>query len=105
MITKNRLLKTVLFSLTFVFVCCTTPLKTKESKQWYKGNLHTHSYWSDGDEYPEVILDWYKKRDYQFMALSDHNTVSESDKWITVSEDSLYQSTYQNYLKNYGKNG
>ena len=26
---------------------------------WYKGNLHTHTYWSDGDEFPEMVLDWY----------------------------------------------
>ncbi len=32
-------------------------------KQWFKGNLHTHSYWSDGDEFPEVIMDWYKSND------------------------------------------
>ena len=49
-------------------------------KQWYKGNLHTHSYWSDGDEFPEVIMDWYKSNDYQFVALTDHNTLAEGDK-------------------------
>ena len=30
--------------------------------RWFKGNLHTHSLWSDGDDYPEMIADWYKRR-------------------------------------------
>ena len=25
--------------------------------RWWKGNLHTHSLWSDGDDYPEMIAD------------------------------------------------
>lgn len=74
------------------------------SKNWYKGNLHTHSYWSDGDEFPEVILDWYKSNDYQFMALSDHNTIAEGEKWVTIRNDSLYQKAFQDYLKTYGPN-
>lgn len=74
------------------------------SQKWFKGNLHTHSYWSDGDEFPEVILDWYKARDYQFMALSDHNTIAEGEKWVTIREDSLYQKAFQRYLETYGAN-
>ncbi len=37
---------------------------------WLKGNLHTHSLWSDGDEYPEMIIDWYKSNGYDFVALN-----------------------------------
>jgi hypothetical protein len=78
---------------------------TKEFPQkWYKGNLHTHSFWSDGDEFPEVILDWYKSKNYQFLALSDHNTIAEEEKWITVRNDSVYQKAFQNYLEAYGPN-
>ena len=50
--------------------------KNFSAKQtWYKGNLHTHSLWSDGDDFPEMIIQWYKDNDYQFIALSDHNTL------------------------------
>jgi hypothetical protein len=72
--------------------------------KWFKGNLHTHSYWSDGDEFPEVILNWYKSKGYQFMALSDHNTIAEDDKWVTIRNDSIYQKAFQDYLKTYGPN-
>src|SRR4051812_44910849 len=44
-------------------------------KRWYKGNLHTHSLWSDGDDFPEMIADWYRARGYDFLALSDHNVL------------------------------
>jgi len=71
-------------------------------KKWVKGNLHTHSYWSDGDEFPEVIMDWYKSNDYQFIALTDHNILASGEKWVVISEDSLYQNAFNNYLSEYG---
>lgn len=86
------------------FINCHPKKKDIDQKntKWYKGNLHTHSYWSDGDEFPEVILDWYKARGYQFLALSDHNTVAREEKWKTISEDSIYQTAFQKYLNTYG---
>ena len=71
-------------------------MENKSIKHWFKGNLHTHSYWSDGDEFPEVIMDWYKSNGYQFVALSDHNTLAEGDQWIVIAEDSLYQNAFKN---------
>ncbi len=76
--------------------------KSTFQKQWFKGNLHTHSYWSDGDEFPEVIMDWYKSNGYQFVALSDHNILAEDDKWVVISQDSIYQNALKNYLEIYG---
>lgn len=76
--------------------------ETMPAKHWFKGNLHTHSYWSDGDEFPEVIMDWYKSNDYQFVALTDHNTLAEGDKWKVISQDSLYQKAFKSYLNKYG---
>ncbi|MEX2565030.1 MAG: histidinol-phosphatase [Cyclobacteriaceae bacterium] len=75
----------------------------EENTKWYKGNLHTHSYWSDGDEFPEVIMSWYKEKGYHFVALSDHNIFAEGEKWITLREDSIYQAGFQNYLQEYGE--
>lgn len=77
--------------------------ENKPEKKWYKGNLHTHSYWSDGDEYPEMIMDWYKSHDYDFIALSDHNILAEGEKWIKVTNSKLYEDAFQNYLKKYGE--
>lgn len=51
---------------------------------WFKGNLHTHSLWSDGNDFPEMIADWYASRGYHFLALSDHNILSDHEKWMDV---------------------
>ncbi|HEX5170442.1 MAG TPA: histidinol-phosphatase [Cyclobacteriaceae bacterium] len=77
--------------------------ESKPEKKWYKGNLHTHSYWSDGDEFPEMIMDWYKTHNYDFIALSDHNIFAEGEKWITVTKSKLYEEGFQNYLQKYGE--
>ena len=53
---------------------------------WYKGNLHTHTLWSDGDAPPETVVNWYKQNGYDFLALSDHNILSEGEKWIDVAD-------------------
>lgn len=54
---------------------------------WYRGNLHTHSLWSDGDEFPESVIDWYKSRGYDFVALSDHNTLGDdAARFVPVLE-------------------
>jgi 23S rRNA G2069 N7-methylase RlmK/C1962 C5-methylase RlmI len=37
-------------------------LSAAEEAKWYKGNLHTHTYWSDGDDFPEMVADWYKSQ-------------------------------------------
>ena len=52
---------------------------------WWKGNLHTHSLWSDGDDYPEQVVHWYKSRGYNFLAISDHNVLHEGDRFMDTS--------------------
>ena len=69
---------------------------------WYKGNLHTHSLWSDGDDFPEMIIQWYKDHDYQFIALSDHNTVGNSQFWYEIKERELKNKTLEKYQKRFG---
>ncbi len=53
---------------------------------WFKGNLHTHSLWSDGNDYPEMIVDWYARHGYHFLALSDHNILGQGQKWMSVKQ-------------------
>ncbi|RUL86959.1 PHP domain-containing protein [Tautonia sociabilis] len=54
--------------------------------RWWKGNLHTHSFWSDGNDFPEMIVDWYRQRGYHFLALSDHNVLSQGPRWMDRAE-------------------
>lgn len=55
--------------------------------RWWRGNTHTHTYWSDGDAAPEVVAEWYKDQGYAFLVLSDHNGLSVGERWFPVSED------------------
>lgn len=48
------------------------------AKRWYKGNLHMHSFWSDGRAFPEQALNWYKTRGYNFCGLTDHNVFADN---------------------------
>lgn len=53
--------------------------------RWWKGNIHTHSLWSDGNDFPEMIAEWYRTRDYNFLALSDHNILSQGQRWMKLA--------------------
>lgn len=54
-----------------------------QTKTYYKGNTHAHSLWSDGNDFPEMIIDFYHKNGYQFACLSDHDILQEGEKFIT----------------------
>ncbi|GAB3914485.1 hypothetical protein GCM10028803_60030 [Larkinella knui] len=86
--------------LLFFFLLFTFPIA--QAQNWYKGNLHTHSLWSDGDDYPEMIMDWYKANGYQFIGLSDHNTFQEGEKWIKVPRAPDRRRTFERYLRTFG---
>src|SRR5262249_14252792 len=76
-----------------------------EPARWWKGNLHTHSLWSDGDDFPEVIAEWYKTNGYHFLALSDHNVMLEGEKWVSLSgTNRLRQATLEKFFARYGTN-
>jgi hypothetical protein len=61
------------------------PVPADPPLRWWKGNLHTHSLWSDGDDFPEMIGEWYRGQGYHFLALSDHNILAEGPKWMKHS--------------------
>jgi len=64
-----------------------TSLKADGSMAWHKGNMHTHSLWSDGDQYPELIAQWYRDHGYQFLVFTDHNTLLNKERWIDVEKN------------------
>jgi len=69
---------------------------------WQKGNLHAHSFWSDGDDFPEMIIKWYKNNDYQFIALSDHNTMASRDYWYKLKKKDNQNKVLEKYQKSLG---
>lgn len=52
---------------------------TAQQKRWFKGNLHMHNQWSDGQLLPEMAVNWYKSHGYHFICPTDHN-IFQSDK-------------------------
>jgi hypothetical protein len=45
--------------------------------RWYKGNTHTHTINTDGDSPPDTVVRWYKARGYNFLVISDHDTLTD----------------------------
>ncbi|MEO2016476.1 MAG: hypothetical protein ABGZ53_19130 [Fuerstiella sp.] len=62
-------------------------LQATSETQWYRGNMHTHSLWSDGDDYPEMIAAWYKEQGYSFIVFTDHNVLLHGERWIDVQKN------------------
>ncbi len=83
------------------------PEPDDEGYYWWKGNLHTHTLWSDGDQFPEVVSEWYYEHGYNFLALSDHNILARGKKWIKPTENRFAQSgggmdVYEVYRERFG---
>ncbi len=79
-----------------------------EEPRWFKGNTHTHSLWSDGNDFPEMIASFYKRGGYHFLVLSDHNVLSRGEKWMSVRDvekrrRTLGHSTLKKYLAAFGE--
>lgn len=72
--------------------------------RWWKGNLHTHSFWSDGNDFPEMATDWYKNAGYHFLAFSEHNQLQTGDKWKTVAsvDSSAGTTAFDKYMARFG---
>mgnify|MGYP002624209421 FL=1 len=62
------------------------PVPPDPPLRWFRGNIHTHTLWSDGNDFPEMIAEWYRTHDYNFLALSDHNVLSEGQRWMKHSD-------------------
>ncbi|MBD2756353.1 histidinol-phosphatase [Spirosoma validum] len=88
--------------LCFSLLILSLTIYVAQAQHWYKGNLHTHSLWSDGDDYPEMIMDWYKANGYQFVGLSDHNIIQDVDKWVNVPHQKDRRRTFERYLRTFG---
>jgi hypothetical protein len=89
----------------FIFTCAPSAAETNQpAARWWKGNIHTHSLWSDGNDFPEMIADWYVQHGYNFLALTDHNTLSAGVRWKKHSEILAkgYKDAVEKYQARFG---
>ena len=79
-----------------LFVICVVAASTRlhaqslhedAERKWFRGNMHTHSLWSDGDDYPEMIASWYKANGYQFLVFTDHNVLLQGERWSNIDSN------------------
>lgn len=55
----------------------TSPYLSEVGAIWLQGNLHAHTLRSDGNASPQETVDLYARLGYDFLALSDHDILSD----------------------------
>ena len=82
----TALLHALLVSFSLVNANADEAVPAEAAPRWWKGNLHTHTLWSDGDDFPEMVAEWYRTRGYNFLALSDHNVLAQGMRWMKAAD-------------------
>lgn len=57
-------------------VCGAAIAQAPAAPRWWRGNTHTHTVNSDGDSAPEAVVRWYKEHRYNFVVISDHDSLT-----------------------------
>jgi hypothetical protein len=75
--------------LLFTVLICATSLLSVDSAsaqqpRWYKGNTHTHTLNTDGDSPPDVVVKWYADHGYNFLVLTDHDSITAVDELNSI---------------------
>jgi hypothetical protein len=92
---------TILLLLAFTSLVSTAA--AADNSRWWRGNLHTHSLWSDGDDFPEMIAEFYQTNGYHFLAFSDHNTLQTSNRWVNVEGQKAAKAAFPKYAARWPK--
>ncbi|MFC1640096.1 PHP domain-containing protein [Gemmatimonadota bacterium] len=84
-----------------VFTACSAG----SNGEWYRGNMHTHSLWSDGDAAPETVVAWYKENGYDWLSLTDHDVLLQGERWYPITDDGrLTPARVQELRETFGEN-
>ncbi|MCA1808193.1 MAG: hypothetical protein LC725_01840 [Lentisphaerae bacterium] len=84
----------------------------EEGLKWLRGQLHSHTYWSDGYGFPEQAIDAYKRRGHDFLSITDHNRFADDkDFWRGVVARNekekwpadISQKIFNKYVQTFGK--
>ncbi len=87
-------MRSVMFGIWALALCLSA-----HADEWYRGNLHMHSLWSDGNAFPEDAVGWYRDHGYQFVTLSDHQMLQlDTNAWVEVGSKKLNRAQADRYL-------
>jgi len=75
------------------------PSASVPGKKFFKGQFHTHTFWSDGQAFPEQSVRFYKSRGYDFLGLSDHNVYANTRRVRAI--DSINKDIFNAYVKEF----
>lgn len=53
-------------------------LTSAQTPRWYRGNTHTHTLNSDGENTPDDVVRWYRSNGYQFLVITDHEYLTDA---------------------------
>ncbi len=103
--TKHALALLVLLASTCV-ARASDPIPADAPPRWWKGNLHTHTLWSDGNDFPEMVVEFYRERGYHFLALSEHNVIAQGQEWRPLNNPKRPEMKvhFEKYLTRFGPN-
>jgi len=97
---RNGFTKALFSAMLFVCLIAMNTVSAQTELRWWKGNLHTHTFWSDGDDFPEMVVQWYQAHGYHFLALSDHNVLSQGQRWMAVTDGR--RGAFEKYRDRFG---
>ena len=97
---RNGFTRARLRAVLFVCLIAVSTVSAQTERRWWKGNLHTHTFWSDGDDFPEMVGQWYQAHGYHFLALSDHNVLSQGQRWMAVTDGR--RAAFDKYVARFG---
>lgn len=66
----------ILIVLVSLFAIVQKP-EVENAPKWWKGNLHMHSTWDDGDADQNKIVKWYMERGYNFVSFTTHDGIGD----------------------------
>ncbi len=87
----SLLIPFMLMLILFFVVSCSQP-----ETRWLRGNMHTHTFWSDGDDFPENVVRWYSENGYDFLVMTDHNLILEGERWRSFPLEHKALDKYKN---------
>ena len=59
------------------------PYRNLAKGQWLRGNLHTHTTNTDGQNKPQTVINKYARLGHDFLAISDHDIYTSAKQYRT----------------------